>query len=236
MLQLRQRVRRTACLVAATALAAAACTSDDEDLPAAGTLLDAAADSAGEVTSAHFALQATGDVPGLTVQMVEGDLTTDGGPYGAAQGVATVSMGGQLVESEFVLHEESLYLKGPTGGFQEIPADRVTSIYDPSAVLDPERGVAHLLDQVREAETTGTDTVDGTETHRVTGTVEHQVIDELIPGVESDAEITLWLDEERDHLPVKVTLSFPEAGGDETPTVDVTLSEVNEPVTVSPPE
>ncbi|MDV6012974.1 LppX_LprAFG lipoprotein [Haloechinothrix sp. LS1_15] len=237
--------RAVACLLAALALVASACSEDAEDLPEAGTLLDRASAAAAEVTSARFTLHATGDVPGLTVQAIEGDLTTEGGPYGAAQGTATLSVGGQLVESEFVLHSETLHLETPGGGFQEIRADRVAAIYDPSAVLDPERGVANLLTQVREAETVGTETVDGTATYEVDGTVAHEAFAELIPGVTSDAEITLWLTEEGDHLPVRVSLTFPDAESaedadtadtDDAPTVEVTLSQVNEPVTVSPPE
>ena len=43
-----------------------------------------------------------------------------------------------------------LYLKGATGGFAEVPAALAGSVYDPSAILDPDKGVAKVLASVTE--------------------------------------------------------------------------------------
>ncbi|MFD2397254.1 LppX_LprAFG lipoprotein [Prauserella oleivorans] len=51
------------------------------------------------------------------VQSLEGDLDRSG----QAKGNGTLNQLGQLVEVEFVLADDTLYLKGPTGGFQKIP-------------------------------------------------------------------------------------------------------------------
>lgn len=230
--------RLACCMLAVVAVAAAACTpgeDSDEDLPDAQSLLESAAEEAAEITSMSFAMQASGEVPGLVIRNIQGEATTEGGPYGAAQGTATLTFAGQNIESDFVLEEESLHLRGPTGDFQEVPVEEATQEFDPSAVLDPDRGVANLIGQVRAAETTGTETIDDTPTYQVEGTIEHEEIDDLLPGLSSDAEITLWLAEDG-HIPIEASLAFPDEEESETPTVDVTLSDVNEPVTVTSPE
>jgi lipoprotein LprG len=222
---------------ALTVLTATGCTPGDDELPDAATLLDEAATSTREITSAHISLNATGRVPGLSVQSLDGALTREGGEGGAAQGTGTMSLGGQVVEVEFVLAEETLYLKGPTGGYQRLPAAIGASVYDPSAVLDPERGISKIISSVREPETETTEDVDGTGTYKVNGTVGGEVLADLLPGVRADADISVWLSEEEGHLPVKAALLFPAADGEdgERPSVEVTLSDIDEPVTVSPP-
>lgn len=216
-------------------LVTGACTSDDaadqKQLPDAAALLRDSAAATSEITSTHFTLAVTGEVPGLTVRSVDGDLTKEG----SAQGTVTLMLGGQLVEGKFVLAGDTLYLDAGTGGYQQIPAAMITSVYDPSGVLDPERGIAKLLGNVRDAKTVAAEDVNGTPSYKITGTVAKDVIAGLVPGIDSDANMTLWLAEDGKHLPVKATAALPAAGG-EPPTVDVTLSDVNKPVTVTPPQ
>jgi lipoprotein LprG len=52
----------------------------------------------------------------------------------------------------------------------------------------------------------------------------------LVPGVSSDANATFWLRQDGGHLPVKASLGY-QGGG----SVDVTLSDVDKPVTVTAP-
>ncbi len=186
---------------------------------------DAAAGTS-EITSTHFTLQVNGAVPGLSVRSLDGDLTREG----EAQGTGTIEQAGQLVEIEFVLTGDVLHLKGPTGGFQQIPAALSSSVYDPSAVLDPERGVANLLSGMRDPVTRAREDVGGTPAYKVTGTVPREVLSGVLPGVESGADLTVWLREDGGHLPLKASAAFPDDA-----TVDVTLSDVDKPVTVTPP-
>ncbi|GAB3475195.1 LppX_LprAFG lipoprotein [Amycolatopsis cihanbeyliensis] len=212
----------------------AGCSSDepaDEQLPDGPLLIEAAATAMGSVNSAHFGIEVRGDIPGLSVRGLEGDLTKEGGPSGGAKGTGTLDQGGQLVEVEFVLAGDTLYLKGPTGDFQEIPVQLSSAVYDPSAVLDPERGIAKVLGSMRNPTTEAREEVDGTPAYKVTGTVAKDVLGELVPGVPSDADIAFWLRAEGERLPVKATATFGEGQS-----VDVRLSEVNKPVTVNPPE
>ncbi|MGW3966540.1 LppX_LprAFG lipoprotein [Amycolatopsis sp. NPDC005003] len=225
-------LRRT--LLAAMALGAAivtGCSSGSgggASLPDAGALLKDSASAAGGVTSTHFTLKVNGTVPGLSVHSVDGDLTKAGG--GGAKGTGTLELMGQVVDAEFVLVNGSLYIKGPTGGFQRIPAALSSSIYDPSAILDPQRGIPKVLSSVQGAKTEGTEDVGGTPAYRVTGTVPKDALAALVPGVSSDANATFWLRQDGGHLPLKASLGFPGNAS-----VDVTLSDVDKPVTVTAP-
>jgi lipoprotein LprG len=221
--------------LALTAVLVTGCSSSDSpsptgSLPDAASMLSDAAAATGAITSAHFTVQANGDVPGLSVQNLDGDLSKTGGPSGSAKGTGKLSVAGQLVEVEFVLVNSSLYIKGPTAGFQKIPASLGASLYDPSAVLDPNRGISKVLSNMRNPKTEGKEDVSGTPTYKVSGTIAKDVLAGLLPGLQSDADITFWLREDGKHLPVKASAKLPNSAS-----VDVTLSDVDKPVTVTPP-
>ncbi|MEV6641495.1 LppX_LprAFG lipoprotein [Amycolatopsis sp. NPDC051371] len=223
-------LRRTLlALVALSAAIVSGCSSSGEaSLPEAAALLKDSASAAGGVTSTHFTLKVNGTVPGLSVHSLDGDLTKANG--GGAKGTGTLELMGQVVDAQFVLVNGSLYIKGPTGGFQRIPAALSSSIYDPSAILDPQRGIPKVLSSVQGPKTDGKEDIDGTPTYRVTGTVPKDALAALVPGASSDANATFWLRQDGGHLPVKASLGYP--GG---ASVDVTLSDVDKPVTVTAP-
>ena len=50
-----------------------------------------------------------------------------------------------------------LYIKGLTGGFTKVPAALAGSVYDPSAILDPDKGVAKVLSSVQNPTLTSSD-------------------------------------------------------------------------------
>ena len=106
--------------------------------PTGPELLASASTAMKAVTSAGFSLTVDGQLPAVTVQTAKGSLTA----AGDAQGTATIVQFGQLIEVEFVLTGGELYLKGPTGGFAKIPAALAGQVYDPSAILNPDKGVA----------------------------------------------------------------------------------------------
>jgi lipoprotein LprG len=222
--------------LALTAALVTGCSSSDPQSTPAGSLPDAAgllkdaAAATGAITSAHVTVQANGNVPGLSVQNLDGDLSKSGGPSGSAKGTGKLSVAGQLVAVEFVLVNSSLYIKGPTAGFQKIPAALGASVYDPSAVLDPNRGIGKVLASMQNPKTEAKEDVSGTPTYKVSGKIAKDVLAGLLPGLQSDADITFWLREDGKHLPVKASAKLP--GG---ASVDVTLSDVDKPVTVTPP-
>lgn len=221
--------------LALTAAVATACSSDEPsssggDLPDGKTLLQEAAASTADIKSAHFTLAVNGEIPGLSVKSAEGDLTREGSDGGAAKGTVSMDLMGSLFEGEFVLVDNSLFVKGPTGGYTELPATMVRSLYDPAAILDPDKGIANVLKNVTDPRTEGTEDVDGVSTYKVTGKVTKDVVSSLVPGVDSDVDITFWLRQDDGHQPVKASVKAPKG------TVDVTLSDVDKQVEITAPQ
>lgn len=214
-------------LVAAAVTASGCSSGPDESLPDAAKLVDDAAKATAEIDSTHFAIQVNGNIQGLMIQSLDGDLTADG----EAEGSGAITQAGQLVEIDFVLTGDSLHLKGPTGDYQQLPASMVSSIYDPSAVLDPDRGIAKLVSSLESPETTAKEEVAGDEAFKVEGKLSREVLSEVLPGVPSAADVAFWIRDGESRLPVKATATF---SGDAS--VDITLSDVNKPVTVEPPQ
>lgn len=231
----------TAALALLVMVSVAACEDDSpssaaqrtQSLPRAQQLLDAAAQSMSEIQSAHVTLRVKGENSGLPVQRLEGDLTREGGTI-AAKGTGKMRVMGQLVSVEFVLTGGTLYVKGPTGGYQQIPQALSSAVYDPSAILDPQRGISKILRSVRDPQTVARAEVNGTQTFQVTGTVGTGALDGLLPGIAARTDVTFWLAEAQGHRPVKAAVTLPAGKGDPATAV-VTLSQINKPVTVEPP-
>ncbi|MGH8967877.1 MAG: LppX_LprAFG lipoprotein, partial [Actinomycetes bacterium] len=110
-------------------------------LPDGAALLAGSAEAMRTVTSTRFAIDVQDNVPTVPLQSANGQLTREGG----AKGTATVNQGGQLVELEFVILGDTLYLRPPTGPVQKLPLSLAGAVYDPSVILNPERGVAAVL-------------------------------------------------------------------------------------------
>jgi lipoprotein LprG len=188
-------------------------------------LLTGSAAAMKAVTSAHFTLTVAGQLPDLQVQGAEGDLTSAGN----AKGTAKIIQFGQLVQVDFVIVGKDLYIKGPTGGFTKIPAAMAGAIYDPTAILSPDKGVAKVLGSVTKP---ATPVVAGSSYH-VTGTVPKAAAAPLVPGIASDVAGTFTID--------KISLRSTEVllrlkGSDGKPaTVDLALSDFNKTVAVSAP-
>ena len=207
---------------------AAGCSSGGEDtagLPDGAQVLKDAAAASGAISSAHFSLKVNGTVPAIPVQEAEGDLTKEG----AAKGTVKLTLMGNLFDGEFVLVDGGLHIKGPTGGWQQLPAALTSSLYDPSAILDPQRGVAKVLSSLKDPVTEAREDVAGESTLRVVGTATQQDVSALVPGVSGDARVTVWVSEATKR-PVKASVALPDNAS-----VDLTLTDVDVPVTVTPP-
>lgn len=225
-------------LFACVATVLPACSAEEggdqgDSLPDAAGLLADAAKSTADIRSAHFTLTVNGKVPGLDVQSAEGDLTREGGDAGAAQGSVKMTLFGSLFEGDFVIVDDKAYIKGPTGDHQELPASLIANLYDPAAILDPSRGIANVLSKVQDPVTEAAEEIDGVPTYRVKGKAAEDVVANLVPGVSSDVDITFWLRQDRGHQPVKASVAVPAEG---SPTVDVTLSDVDKPVEITAPK
>lgn len=194
-------------------------------VPTAAQLLTAAATAMAGLTSAHFTLIVRGKLPDLKVQGAAGDLTS----VGDARGTAKMTQFEQLVEVDFVVVGKVLYLKGATGGFTKLPAALAGEVYDPTAILQAEKGVAAVL---RHIITPGNPTLVGS-SYTITGTVPKAAAAALVPGITSDAMGTFTIDKASSRL-TDVVLHL--AGSDGKPAaVDLALSDFNKAVTVSAP-
>jgi lipoprotein LprG len=222
--------------LALTAAVATACSSDDSSgtsgsQPDGSGLLKDAAASMSNAKSTHFTLTVNGKFPALPVHKAEGDVAREGDSAGSAKGTISMDFMGSLFEGDFVLVDNSLYFKGPTGDWQKVPASMVTSIYDPGALLDPDRGVAKVLGSAQNAKTEGTEDIDGVSTYRVTSLVGMEVVKDLVPGIDSDVNVTFWVRQDDGHQPVKASVKVADNA-----TVDVTLADIDKQVSITAPK
>ncbi|HEX5404292.1 MAG TPA: LppX_LprAFG lipoprotein [Pseudonocardiaceae bacterium] len=212
-------------------LIAGCSSSGSANLPAASTLLSDSGAAMRAVTSVHFSITVNGTLAGVPIQNADGDLNAQG----QAKGNARITELGQTVQVDFVLVGKTFYLKGPTGGYQRIPAALAGNLFDPTAILDPNRGVAKVLTSVRGASTVGQESVNGTDCYRITGKVAKSIVSALVPGINADVDATLWVATAGKHLPVRAEFAVPGNGGSAGAKIDVTISDVNTPVTVTAP-
>ncbi len=218
-------------LMIAATLVLAGCSSGDSTLPAASGLLGPAGTAMRSVSSVHFSLTVDGTLPGVPVQKADGDLNRQG----QAKGSATITELGQVLQVDFVLLNNDFFIKGPTGGYQRLPAALVGGLFDPTAILDPDRGVANVLGSVRGATTEARESVAGTDCYRIIGSVSDAVVSALLPGIGKDVAATVWVATAGRHLPVRAQFQVPGNGGSQGARITVDLSRVNAPVSVTAP-
>ncbi|HEY8471939.1 MAG TPA: LppX_LprAFG lipoprotein [Natronosporangium sp.] len=220
---MRRSVTVTWSAAAAVAvLLAAGCSrgggDDDGDLPDAAGLMTAAADEMAQVETVAMLLESDTDLGGLAVRRVDGVLTQ----AGDADGVALVEQLGTQVELKFRVVGETFYYQ-LIGGWQQQPLAEAADYYDPSAILDPDRGIAQLL---RSATDPQVERRDGDQ-YEVTATFPAEQLDVVLPGAQ-ETRGTVWIGVDR---PLLHRAQFPVEEG----TVTVTLSKFDEPVTIVAP-
>lgn len=223
------RTRQTGFLaaVAVVAIAVAGCgggggDDDPVEVPEAAELMSAAADEMAGVETVRLVLAAGGGIPGIPLHAADAVVTA----AGDADGTATIELTGVgAVEVRFVLVGDTFHYQA-VGAWLQLPREDAAEIYDPSAILDPDRGVAHLLRTARDPEVTGTR--GDTEAYQVTATFAAADIAALVPGVTEDVDGTLWIGVDR---PLLHEAEFDLSSG----TVTAELSGFDEPVEISAP-
>ena len=227
----RRRVRLLWSMLAASVLVSGCGSSytsapaSTSAVPTGAALLSTSAAAMKTVTSAHFTLAVTGKVPALQVQGAEGDLTSTGN----AQGNAKITQFGQLVQVEFVFVGQDLYLKGAPGGFTKLAAALAGQVYDPTAILNADKGVAKMLASVKNPATPAT----AGSAYTVSGTVPKAIAASLVPGISTDVMGTFTIDQATSRL-THITLAL--TGADSKPAaVDMVLSDLNKVVTITAP-
>jgi lipoprotein LprG len=218
-----------AALVTAIALLAGCSSSEDNsNLPDAATLLKQSAETTKSQTSVHLLLTVQGEIAALPIETLEGNLTTS--PAVAAEGKANILVLGQRLEGvSFVVIDGKLYGAITAGTFQDFgPA---ADIYDVSAILSPEKGLANVVSNFSDAKADGRETINGVKTVRVTGNVSADAVNKIANlGVTAPVPGTAWIAEEGNHELMQAKLE-PTPGN----SVTMTMSDWGKPVTVNKP-
>ncbi len=217
------------------ALPLAACSSggggstETSNLPAAGQLLSSGATAMTAVRSLRFSIDASGQIAGLALRSATGQLTRAGN----AQGHASVSESGTLVEIDFVIVGSTAYIKGATGGYSKVPLAVAASLYDPEAILDPDKGVVKLLRTATAARTVDRETLDGQAVYHVKALLAQSVLATLVPGDSQSEQGDLWLTVSSSQL-VKVSFPVQTASGG-SGSVTASFSDFDAPAAITAP-
>ncbi|WP_162908352.1 LppX_LprAFG lipoprotein [Allorhizocola rhizosphaerae] len=199
--------------------------ANPSDQPTGPQLMAEGDKAMSDVKSAHFTLTVDGKIAALPVKQAEGDLTREG----SAKGTAKVEQLGFVTEVAFVIVGQDLFLKGPTGGYQKMPLSVAASVYDPSAILDPDRGAAKLLRTAKNPKFEGKEQVDGKQACKVSFEPDTTALAALIPTTITGIKGMVWLYEDSKRI-AKAEFTFPEGGK-----VTVVFTNYDAPVTISAP-
>ncbi|MDT5210695.1 MAG: lipoprotein LprG, partial [Mycobacterium sp.] len=211
----------------------AGCSSKSQDsakpLPDAATLLKQSSETTKAQSSMHLKIVVTGQIKELPIESLEGDLTN--APTVAAQGTANIIFLGQRLENvDFAVVDGTLYAALTKGSYQDLgPA---ADIYDPSAILNPDTGLANVLANFSNAKADGRETINGVDAVRVTGTVTADAVNKIVPQIAATGPVpgTAWIREDGNHELVQAKLE-PTPGN----SVTMTSSDWGKPVTVNKP-
>ena len=211
----------------------AGCSSKSQDsgkaLPDAATLLKQSSETTKSQPSVHLKLTVQGEIKELPIESLEGGLTNT--PAVGAQGTASIVFLGQRLEGvDFSVVDGTLYAALTKGSYQDLgPA---VDIYDVSAILNPDTGLANVLANFSDPKADGRETLNGVDTVRVTGTVSAEAVNKIAPQITATGPIpgTAWIKEDGDHALVQAKLEPTPGNG-----VTMTLTDWGKPVTVTKP-
>jgi lipoprotein LprG len=218
-------------LLATLALVAGCSSSKQSDapLPDAATLLKDSSQTTRAQQSVHLVLTTTGEIKELPIASLEGDLTLT--PAVAAAGKADIVFLGQKLEGvQFVVADNTLYGAITANSWQNFgPA---ADIYDVSAILNPDTGLANLLASITDAKSEGRENIGGVDSVRVTGTATADAVNKIAPQLKASGPVpaTTWIQEEGDHQLQQVKIE-PTPGT----SIQMTLSDWGKAVTVTKP-
>jgi hypothetical protein len=186
----------------------------------------------GEVTSLRFDMDIEGPVAPVALRTVTGVLTS----AGDAEGTFQTLVGQDLLESDFVLAGDDLYVRQSTGPFQRVPSAFASTVYDPHVLLRPEKGLPAVLAGADGARTRAVERVAGVRTHRITAEIAPELVEGLtyLEAGQDRLPATLWVSVDDGRL-IRAQVGFRTRAATEDTRLTLTLSEFDEPVDVRPP-
>jgi lipoprotein LprG len=197
-------------------------------LPDAATLLKESAETTRDLKSVHLELTVKGAIPHLPVKTLTGDLTNI--PDVAAKGHTKVTLGGDVVDADFVILEGTLYASLDPGVWNNFgPA---SSLYDASVILNPDVGLANVLGNFVSPKAEARETINGVQTIRITGQGSADAANKMVPNITSGGSVpgTTWIREDGNHDLVEAKLEPSPSNS-----IQLTLSNWNVPVVVTKP-
>src|ERR1700712_3104710 len=198
----------------------------------AATLLKQAADVMRKVTGMHLDVAVQGEVPNIRVTKLEGDVSST--PQTAATGVATVQVGDKSEDAKFVFVDGHLYSDlGQSGSYTEFGSG--ASIFNVSVLLDPGKGLANLLTNLKNGSVSGTQQINGVATTKITGNSAASDIATLAGARLTDESVTtvpttVWTASDGSSHLVQIQIS-----PTSNTSVTVTMSEWGKQVTATKP-
>lgn len=213
-----------AALIIALVTSCSGISGQKANLPNGAGLLADSAKAMREVTTTHFAVEVEGNSPGVQLRSAEGQLTRTG----SAKGIAKVDEGAQLLELQFVIIGQDIYLRPPTGPVQKLPLSFAGTVYDPSVILNPDRGIAAALASGTGPTTETREQVDGVDTYRLQVKFPAQPLGSLVPQLAQDKTSEIWVATQGSRL---IKAQFPTTYGSTT----VHFADFDAPVDITPP-
>lgn len=218
-------------LIGAVLLAGCTGSSPAAQLPSAAELLSGSANAMRAVSTAAIAIDVDPAATVVPIRNAVGRITSDG----QAEGTAVLALfNGPPLEYQLVVAADVLYLKGPTGGFTPLPLAAASGIYDPTAILDPDRGAAAMLSAADAATTQAREVSEGVDAFRVGATFRPEQVSALVPGVAGPVPGVVWLDAATQRL-ARAELTLPDGPTGKGGLVTVRFSDYDVPVSVAPP-
>ena len=234
-LRLVSRVWRTVFAILLVSLTA--CSSSPAGLakpPDPGQVLRDAGSAMAGLQSAAIAAKFG---PGITLQGLE--LVSASGHISRPSNsdvVVKVRRGDYLLDVRLITTGGHTYVRLPFASFTEVSGGSGVSIPDLSQVLDPGHGLPAVLPRGRDPKYAGSEQVSGVDCDHVDTTYSAGDIGQTLGGEVpvSDVKTSIFAGK-RDHLVRRAKLSGNFMQGGKSVDVDLTLSELNKPVTVTPP-
>lgn len=231
-MQTRHRLLAVLASLTLTTALIAGCSSGSKQsgapLPDANTLVKQSAETTKNVKSGHLVLTVNGKIPGLPIKVLTGDLTT--APATAAQGNATLTVGGSDIQADFVVVDGDLYATLTPNKWSDF--GKASDIYDVSVILNPDTGLANALNNFSDAKAEGRENINGQSTIKISGNISADAVNKIAPQFSASQRVpsTLWIQETGDHQLVQASLQ--KSSGN---SLQVTMSNWGEAVNVSKP-
>lgn len=197
--------------------------------PDAASLLAQAIQSTRQLTSVHVVQTVTGKYPGTPIKSMTGDLTTT--PRSAGSGREVITFAGSDLDTEFVVIDGVLYSTALSPG-QWSDLGAASDIYDPTLLLNPDRGLANILANISDPKAAGQEMINGAQTVKITGQASADAVDKFFPATAATASVptTVWIRQDGARELAQLVLE-PSPGN----RLQMTMSNWNVPVTVQKP-